>query len=41
MYDVSPDGTRFILVAARERANRLVVELDVLGAGAARGGGQR
>ena len=30
-YDVSPDGTRFILVSGRPQANRLVVALDVLG----------
>ena len=31
LYDVSPDGTRFILAAGRERENRLEVALDALG----------
>jgi hypothetical protein len=31
-YDVSPDGARFALVTAAERANRLVVALGALGA---------
>jgi len=41
LYDVSPDGTRFILAASRERANKLVVALDVLGTGRVPGGSQR
>jgi eukaryotic-like serine/threonine-protein kinase len=32
MYDVSPDGNEFILVASSDRENRLVVALDALGA---------
>jgi serine/threonine-protein kinase len=32
MYDVSPDGSRFVLVVGHRRANRLVVALDALGA---------
>ena len=32
MYDVSPDGLRFIIAAGHERANRLVVALNVLSA---------
>jgi serine/threonine-protein kinase len=35
-YDVSPDGTRFVVVTGRVRANRLVVALQTLGAGGAR-----
>jgi serine/threonine-protein kinase len=31
-YDVSPDGTRFVLVTGNTRGNRLVVALNVLGA---------
>jgi len=30
MYDVSPDGSRFIIAAGHERANRLVVALKAL-----------
>ena len=30
MYDVSPDGSRFIIAAGHERANRLVVALNAL-----------
>jgi hypothetical protein len=33
MYDVSPDGTRFVLVTGNTRANRLVVVLNALGGG--------
>ncbi len=32
MYDVSPDGSRFIIAAGHERANRLVVALNALSA---------
>jgi dipeptidyl aminopeptidase/acylaminoacyl peptidase len=32
MYDVSPDGTRFIIAEGYERANRLVVTLNALSA---------
>jgi hypothetical protein len=32
MYDVSPDGTRFVLVTGNTRANRLVVALNALNA---------
>jgi Tol biopolymer transport system component len=39
MYDVSPDGRRFILAVGHERANRLVVALDALAAADARGSG--
>jgi serine/threonine-protein kinase len=31
MYDVSPDGSRFVLVTGGARAGRLVVALDALG----------
>ena len=41
MYDASPDGQRFIVVAGHERANRLVVALDALGAGGAPANGIR
>jgi Tol biopolymer transport system component len=34
-YDASPDGTRFVVVTGRVRANRLVVALHALDAGAA------
>ena len=35
MYDVSPDGSRFIIAAGHERANRLVVAINALSADAA------
>jgi Tol biopolymer transport system component len=41
MYDVSPDGTRFVLAVGHERSNRLVVALDALGAPAPAAGGRR
>jgi len=31
-YDVSPDGTRFVIITGGPRADRLVVALDALGA---------
>ena len=34
-YDVSPDGSRFIIVTRDAKASRLVVALDLLGAGPA------
>jgi hypothetical protein len=37
MYDVSPDGTRFILITGGPREGRLVVALDVLGSAPAAG----
>jgi hypothetical protein len=35
-YDVSPDGTRFVLVTGNLRANRLVVALNALDASGGR-----
>jgi hypothetical protein len=35
-YDVSPNGTRFVVVTVEASASRLVVALDALGANAAR-----
>jgi hypothetical protein len=40
-FDVSPDGTRFVLVTGGPGANRLVVALDALGAERPRGAGVR
>ena len=34
MYDVSPDGTQFVVVIGETRTSRLVVALDALGGGA-------
>jgi hypothetical protein len=41
MYDATPDGSRFALVAGQERANRFVVVLDAFAGDAARGAGRR
>jgi hypothetical protein len=41
MYDVSRDGTQFIVVTGGARAGRLIVALNVLGANDARGRARR